>query len=50
MSRKLANALTLAYVCVNKNFNLGHNCLTRWDGAFILHMCSAGDKIFHIVP
>ena len=28
-----------------KNFNLGHNFLTRRDRAFILHMCIPCDKI-----
>ena len=32
-----------------KNFNLGHNFLTRSDRAFILHMCIPCDKTFHIV-
>ena len=36
--------------CVNKNFNLGHNFITRRDKAFILHMCVACVKTFHMVP
>ena len=35
--------------CENKNFNLGHNFLTRSDKAFILHMCIPYDKTFHMV-
>ena len=35
--------------CVNKNFNLGH-FLPKSDRAFILHMCIACDKTFHMVP
>ena len=37
-------------VCVNKNFNLDHNFLTRSDMAFILHMRLPCDKTFHMVP
>ena len=37
-------------VCVNKNFNLGHNFQTIKDKAFILHMCIPCDKTFHMVP
>ena len=36
--------------CVNKNFNLGQNFLTRSERAFISHMCIPCDKIFHMVP
>ena len=36
-------------VCVNKNFNLGHNFFPRSDRAFILHMCIHCDKTFHMV-
>ena len=36
--------------CVNKNFNLGHNFLTRREKVFILHMCIPYDKNFHMVP
>ena len=35
---------------LDKNFNLGHNSLTRSDRAFILHMCIPCDKTFHMVP
>ena len=37
-------------VCINRNFNLSHNFLTKRDGAFILHICIPCDKTFHIVP
>ena len=40
-----ASASALAYER-EKNFNLGHNFLTRSDKAFILHMCIACDKTF----
>ena len=33
-----------------KNLNLGHNFLTRSDGAFILHMCIPCDKTYQMVP
>ena len=46
----LALASTSVSVCVNKNFNLGHNFQTRSDKAFILHMCIPCDKTFHMVP
>ena len=36
-------------VCVDKNFNLGHNFLLSSDRALILHMCSPCDKTFHMV-
>ena len=36
--------------CLNKNFNSGHNFLTRTDRAFILQMCIPCDKTFHLVP
>ena len=42
--------LTLKFDLLLKNFNLGHNCLTRRDRAFILHMCIPCDKTFHMVP
>ena len=42
--------VTLKFDLLLKNFNLGHNFLTRKDGAFILHMCIPCDKTFHIVP
>ena len=42
--------LTLKFDLLLKNFNLGHNFLTRSDRAFILHMCIACDKTFHMVP
>ena len=34
---------------VDKNFNLGHNFLTRNDRAFILHMCIPCYQTFHMV-
>ena len=37
-------------MCVNKNFNFGHNFLNRGDRALILHMHIACDKNFHVVP
>ena len=42
--------LTLKLDLLLRNFNLGHNFLTRRDRAFILHMCIPCDKTFHIVP
>ena len=41
--------LTLKFDLLLKNFNLGHNFLTRSDGAFILHMCIPCDKTFLLV-
>ena len=41
--------LTLKFDLLLKNFNLGHNFLTRNDRAFILHMCIAYNKTFHMV-
>ena len=37
------------HVCMNKNVNLGHNFLTRSDGAFIMHKCIPCDETFHMV-
>ena len=45
-----ASASACVSLCVNKNFNLGHNFLTKRDRAFILHMCIPCDKTFHMVP
>ena len=42
--------LTLKFDLLLKNFNLGYNFLIRSDWAFILHMCIACDKTFHMVP
>ena len=42
--------LTLKFDLLLKNFNLGHNFITRRDRAFILHMCIPCDKTFHMVP
>ena len=42
--------LTLKFDLLLKNFNLGHNFLTRSDRASILHMCIPCDKTFHFVP
>ena len=42
--------LTLNFDLLLKNFNLGHNFLTRRDRAFILHICISCDKTFHMVP
>ena len=41
--------LTLKFDLLFKNFNLGHNFLTKSDGAFIFHMCIPCDKVFHMV-
>ena len=40
--------LTLNFVLLLKNFNLGHNFQTRRDRAVILHMCIPFDKTFHM--
>ena len=52
MSRELMSyiALVSASVAWTKNFNVGHNLLTRIDRAFILHMCIPCDKTLHLVP
>ena len=42
--------LTLKFDLLLKNFNLGRNCQTRSDRAFILHVCIPDDKTFHMVP
>ena len=42
--------LTLKFDQLLKNFNLGHNFLTRRDRAFKLHIWISCDKTFHIVP
>ena len=42
--------VTLKFDLLLKNFNLGHNFLTRRDKGFILHMCIPCDKTFHMVP
>ena len=40
--------LTLKFILLLKNFNLGHNFQTKRDGAFIMHMRIACDKTFHV--
>ena len=42
--------LTLTFDLLLKNFNLGHNFLTRSGRAFILHMYIPCDKTFPSVP
>ena len=50
MTRELAaNVMALGW-CPHCIFDLGHNFLTRSDSAFIMQMCIACDKTFHIVP
>ena len=42
--------LTLKFVLLLKNFNLGHNFWTVRDRAFIFHMCIPCDNTFHTTP
>ena len=42
--------LTLKFYLLLKNFNLGHNFLTRRDRTFTLHLCIPCDKAFNMVP
>ena len=42
--------LTLKFDLLLKNFNLGHNFLTRSDRALIFHLCIPCDKTFHMLP
>ena len=42
--------LTLKFDLLSKNFNLGHNFLTRRGRAFVFHMCIPCSKTFNAVP
>ena len=42
--------LTLKFVLLFKNLNLGNNFLTRRGRAFLFHICIPCSKIFNAVP
>ena len=42
--------INIIIIIIMKNFNLGHNFLTRRDRALILHMFIPCDKTFHKEP
>ena len=42
--------LTLKFVLLEQNFNLGNSFLTKRGRAFIFHICIPCSKIFNAVP